>query len=85
MTPVVDLTVEVDAIPPETAVQTHDPESVTHFGHKSSPHRLFCRCKRPVAFINVLVVMPRSLSVLVVIVGIAIALVVVPRQPEPPH
>ena len=54
-------------------MQSHDSLSIPLFEHKSSPHRPFCRCLRPAAFIFVVVVIPRSLSVHVVIVVSVIA------------
>jgi hypothetical protein len=65
----------------------HDPLSVTHPGNKSSwscdrldkssPHRLFCRCLYPAAFIIVVVAMLRSLSVPDVTGGNAIVRMIV--------
>jgi hypothetical protein len=63
----------------------HDPFIVTHLGYKSSPHRPFCRCLLPAAYIIVVVVMPKSLSVRVVIEVSVIVLASVAMKPERYH
>ncbi|MBL6985234.1 MAG: hypothetical protein ISR74_06530 [Candidatus Thioglobus sp.] len=62
-------------------MQSHDALSISLFVYKSSPHRPFCRCQRPVAFIFVAVAICRSLSVRTVIAGSVIVLEIVAMKP----